>query len=450
MILEINPKGKVLSVTREEDDGDDDFSFTIGYNFGSIVNSEDSVKASHIVSKSFSQTKLFSSMLRFKITDVDKERRFLCISIPENKEKSKIVIKGIGDDGQTESRLRAARLRMKSLFDNLPVALIVVNDEGIIEAVNPTCLSMFSYTNDEIKNKKITGLISAETGRTNKSFMQFLIKSIGQFTRLTGKKREAVEFPIEIFFQPIDESGDRFILSVFDISEKVEIEQMKQEFLEMVSHDLRSPLTNFKLFISSITKGRYRDRPPENIEERAKKMNPDLDRMLRLVDQLLEIEKIEQGHNEPDKKELSTSDLIDHAVTSVSDLFAQKEISFELPKTSYKVLADSDHIIQVITNFLANAIKFSPQNSSIKIVSERKEKYIEIRVIDQGPGIPREMKSIVFERYRRIERPLNAQGSGLGLAICKNIISKHGGSIGVDSMEGSGSEFWFTLPVIEE
>lgn len=226
--------------------------------------------------------------------------------------------------------------------------------------------------------------------------------------------------------------------------------QHRKSLMEMVAHDLRSPLMSSKLSLQLLLE-HSNDRAPEDVT-RISNVKDNLSHMYALVEDLLVIEQLEEGKLLIDKDWVDIKDLVDECNSAMHSLSAAKEIS--LINETESVLLDIDklRISQVLHNLLTNAVKFSPKNSDVVVRSEHLEKLIKLSVIDKGIGLDAEAKKKVFDKFYQSnsvppsDLTQDKGGFGLGLAISKLIVAAHGGSIGVESTPGEGSTFWFTLP----
>lgn len=225
-------------------------------------------------------------------------------------------------------------------------------------------------------------------------------------------------------------------------------ERQKQEVISMVSHDLRSPLMSLDFSLTLIGSGKYGE-----LNERGHKeltsAETSAKRLIRLINDLLDIEKIESGKMNVHKMPLEFKALAEHSADAVQALAVAKDIEVVIESPGdVEFPGDADRLEQVIINLLGNAIKFSPNNSKVVISCEEKDKFVEIRVTDSGPGIPPEYKKKVFDRFQQVSRGdgKEKEGTGLGLAISRAIVEAHGGSIGVDSEGANGSSFWLRIP----
>jgi signal transduction histidine kinase len=185
---------------------------------------------------------------------------------------------------------------------------------------------------------------------------------------------------------------------------------------------------------------------------RLKFAQDEANRLIRLINDLLDIEKMEAGKFILDKSDFQISELVQNSIAATAQLAEQKGIKIETSFAEQTINADRDRTFQVIINLLSNAIKFSPESGLIKLCVEASNDQIEFKVIDQGRGIPEEARKKIFDRFVQVEKSDETVrgGSGLGLAISRAIVEQHGGTIGVESEPSQGSTFWFRLPVSRE
>jgi PAS domain S-box-containing protein len=238
-----------------------------------------------------------------------------------------------------------------------------------------------------------------------------------------------------------------FFCVAHDITQRKELERMKEEFLAMVSHDLRAPLASIQVILELIEAGVYGDLSERGQSSVVVAMDSSA-HMVRLLGDLLDIKKLEAGEMNMLVEEFATADLFERSVALVSAVASSRKITIEFQQTDLRMLGDLDRLVQVLVNLLSNAIKYSEPESSIEISACAHEDSIELSVADHGRGIPENKLAQVFERFKQVERSdaTVKRGAGLGLAICKAIVEAHGGTIGVDSTIGTGSRFWFRLP----
>jgi len=220
----------------------------------------------------------------------------------------------------------------------------------------------------------------------------------------------------------------------------------KRELVAMVSHDLRTPLTSVKGSLTLLSAGATGDLTPQAQEVVIVAEN-EIERLSHLVNDLLDVAKIEAGKLDLNIRTARVSDIFARSMDAVKMLAEKADVKIEADETDKQVQADPDRIVQVVVNLLSNAIKFTPAGKSVRLsVFELKEQ-IEIQVIDEGRGVPAELQNAIFERFKQVDKADASEkgGTGLGLAICKAIVEQHGGAIGVRSNQKEGSTFWFRL-----
>jgi PAS domain S-box-containing protein len=355
--------------------------------------------------------------------------------------------------------LKMAHEKEKAIISSMPVGLIITDQKGTIQMVNPTTVNMLQYGADELEGKQISMLIagSEKESETNEdvnaeTFMTDLIaKARGRITERTGKRKDETIVPLELSLTSFTAFDDEFFLTaMIDISERKEIERMKQEFVSMVSHDLRTPLTSIQLFLNMLAKGTFGPLS-EFGQKKATMADRNASRLISLINDLLDIDKMESGQLALACEDIPLSPVLERSVESVRGFAEHQKIAIELvPAGECHVHADGDRLVQVIVNLLGNAVKFSPPDSTVTVEMTSKDQVVTIKVIDRGRGVPEHLKDTIFERFKQVEAKdaTEKKGTGLGLAICKAIVTQHGGKIGVESEQGAGSTFWFTLPLI--
>jgi signal transduction histidine kinase len=216
----------------------------------------------------------------------------------------------------------------------------------------------------------------------------------------------------------------------------------------MVSHDLRTPLSSIDLFLH-LTKKLALESLPTQVKNNLLIAERSTKRLLNLVNDLLDIEQLQTGKMVLNRRWTQLSDVIENSISAVKNLADQRQIKITTDASAIELDCDEDRLIQVMVNLLSNAIKFSPDDSTITVIAKSDEHWIECKVIDKGRGIPEDYVDKVFEKYKQVNKTdaKRGSGTGLGLPICKAIIEQHGGTIGVDSVAGKGSTFWFKLPI---
>jgi signal transduction histidine kinase len=226
------------------------------------------------------------------------------------------------------------------------------------------------------------------------------------------------------------------------------LDRMKKEFFNMISHDMRTPLSSIVSAVDCLLGGICGE-----LSERATQYLRLADQgaqyLLGLVQDLLDIERLSTGAFPLQKEDFDFAAVFRHAAEMVSPLASKSDIQIKVPEGSFECHGDKDALTRVIVNLVSNAIKFSPSGSSVDLSAKQEEEAMLVEVADHGRGIPEESISDVFDRFKQVDIADTKMkgGTGLGLAICKGFVEAHGGTIGVKSKPGEGSTFWFRIPM---
>jgi signal transduction histidine kinase/CheY-like chemotaxis protein len=250
----------------------------------------------------------------------------------------------------------------------------------------------------------------------------------------------------------IDHDGDYIgrVLSMQDITAEREIIQMKNEFVSTVSHELRTPLTSIKGYVDLILDGDAGE-VNEIQQEFLGIVKENSDRLVDLINDMLDISRIESGRIRLKIEPMSVSDSIEGAIDTFRAVLQQtgRKIESKVPDNLPLVAADRDRVGRVLINLVSNALKYSPEGGDVTLSATLSNSHVTISVKDRGMGISREDQKKLFTKFYRVDSALTREigGTGLGLSITKSIIELLGGEVGVKSKVGHGSTFWFTLPV---
>jgi two-component system sensor histidine kinase VicK len=224
---------------------------------------------------------------------------------------------------------------------------------------------------------------------------------------------------------------------------------MKDEFISTVSHELRTPLTSLRAALGLVTGGTLATRP-EKLQQMLDIATGNTDRLVRLVNDILELERIGSGKTELHYTMCSADDLFRRAASLQQNEASKAQLRITFNSQGVNVWADPDRILQTLSNLISNAIKFSPPSTEIHLRARRVDVgEAEIQVRDQGRGIPQDKLESIFERFHQVDASDSRTmgGTGLGLAICRSIVVQHGGRIWATSTPGQGSIFHLTLPM---
>ncbi len=359
------------------------------------------------------------------------------------------VIKDISERKQSEMLLRESEARIKEIVAFLPVGLLTINRSGYIEECNQAILDMTEYTEAEIIGKYFAELLEEiEKDFKDAAFSNLLKeKSSFMYPGLLLKQKSGAQTPVQLTLtRTFIRMQEKFLLVVVDIREREEAEKLKRQFLAMVSHDLRSPLTSLSLALSLLTResvAKLTDKGKALVETN----QAEVSRLIGLVNELLDLEKMRSGKFQLHLQNTDINELVASSFAAVAHIAENRSLKLNYSKSNHACYCDGARIIQVLVNLISNAIKVSPAGSSVNLELRTDGDYVLFSVSDSGTGIAKTQHEIIFEAYEQGDEKgrKKGTGTGLGLPICKAIIEQHGGRIWVESEEGKGSKFCFSL-----
>jgi two-component system sensor histidine kinase VicK len=371
----------------------------------------------------------------------------------------------ISEQVDAEGRLRALIDQSNSILESVGDGIYGLDLDGRVTVVNPAAAQMLGYKPQELLGRRIHEVAhhSHADGTPYPEQDCAIMKSIDRMDamRVANEvfwRKDGTSFPVEYVARPqIDWSEGRngragkaigVVVAFTDTTERRQLDRMKDEFISTVSHELRTPLTSLRAALGLITGGALNSRP-----EKMKKMLEiaigNTDRLVRLVNDILDIERISSGNAELHSMMCSAEDLLQRATELQHAAALKTRLKFKIAGNGIQVWADPDRILQALANLISNAIKFSPMGGEIILTARHIDAdEAQFDIHDQGRGIPEDRLENIFERFQQIDASDSRAmgGTGLGLAICRSIITQHGGHIWASSPPGQGATFSFTLP----
>jgi PAS domain S-box-containing protein len=365
---------------------------------------------------------------------------------------------------RVEQELRASEQRYRMVVEHSSDIIALINDEGRWFYASPAAVKTLGYTRDEFAQADMCSLIHPD----DLSVLQEGLTRAwrGELSSVTYRylHKQGFWIMLETTCSALfDDDGipEMLVCTAHDVTARTELEQRRDEFLSTTSHELRSPLTTIKASLQLAQRQfkRISEEPTEEVVRRIQEMLSMAERQVtvenRLIGDLLDVSRIHQNKLE---LHLTPCDLLCIVSTTVEDLQAVEQkrlINLDLPAVDgILVVADVDRLGQVLTNYLTNAVKYSPIEQPIDVMlTTIDERVVKVSVRDYGRGLTPQEQEHVWERfYQSPDRVISkgSSGLGLGLYICRSIIEQHKGAVGLESQVGSGSTFWFTLPLQNE
>jgi signal transduction histidine kinase len=334
---------------------------------------------------------------------------------------------------QAEAKLRESEERYRRLVELSPDAVVVVT-RGKLLYVNAAGVQLFGAREAE-ELRAITFLDFVQPSERPTQFET-------RVTRLDGTPIDVEISCARVNFN--GEPADQLLMR--DVSERRAIERMKDELLSIVSHELRTPLTSLRGSLGLLAGGLV-GKMPKRAQRMLEIANTNADRLIRLLNDVLDLERMRAGRVTLQLEAHSTSSIVAAAVGQTWNLADQAGVRLGIGDVFGVVNADADRMVQVLTNLISNAVKFSPGGSVVQIASVCSGNRVRFSVADQGRGIPAHQLEVIFERFRQVDASDSrlSGGTGLGLAICRGIVEQHEGQLWAESKLGEGSTFYVEL-----
>jgi PAS domain S-box-containing protein len=356
---------------------------------------------------------------------------------------------------------RGALLRISRqnelILDAAAEGIYGIDPHGYTLFINPAASEMLGVRPDDVIGRPFEAVLGLGGGARMDHGVNAIRATLstaapravpdGVFRRADGSS-----FPVEYASTPMLEAGrvTGAVITFRDVTERREVERMKDEFVSVVSHELRTPLTSIRGSLGLLAAGKLGEMPVKG-RRMLEIAVQNTDRLVRLINDILDIERIESGRVTMEVRRVRAAELAHQAVEVMSSMAEKAGVQLYAWADDLPLTVDPDRILQVLTNLLSNAVKFSPPGGEVTVTAEPVGGDVLFRVQDQGRGIPEDRLESIFERFQQVDSSdaRDKGGTGLGLAICRSIVQQHGGRIWVESQPGEGSTFFFTLPAPE-
>ncbi|MEP9376481.1 ATP-binding protein [Aquabacter sp. CN5-332] len=343
--------------------------------------------------------------------------------------------------------------RHRAILASAMDAIVTVNEQGLIETANPATTRLFGWSPEELVGAPIALLFSLDGEGGEKGFLRQLeayAAEGGHAQELAGRRKDGSTLPVDVAVGQMRASdGNRLVAILHDITERKRAEVIKNEFVSTVSHELRTPLTSIAGSLGLLDGGAAGPLPGP-----AKRLvaiaHQNSRRLVRLINDILDIEKMQSASITFAREPVSMEEVARQAIEQ-NAAFADQHgarLTLQAQKADTTVVGDHDRLIQVLTNLISNAVKFSPPDGIVSLTVVRRQEMVRVSVEDHGTGIPPAFRGNVFTRFAQADNTDTRQrgGTGLGLSIVKEIVDRHAGRISFETEEGVGTTFHVDLP----
>ena len=349
----------------------------------------------------------------------------------------------------------AEKQKSEAVIRSIDDGIILVDAEFKVTGMNPMSRRILDIPSDGPQNRHFLEVVKSEPlfHYIQQSMESGKPPSIEEKENVFTVERNGTRYHYQFSITPVRGKKGVLIgvvLLLRDVTRLTELDRLKNEFVMTVSHELRTPLTSIGMSIDLLLESTIQ-KLNEKEQQLLSAAHEDLQRLKVFVNNLLDLSKIEAGKMEMEYASIPVRLLFEKVVTVFKTQAEEKAVvfSYHVPEALPNVKADDNKVTWVLTNLISNALRYTPGGGHIKFFAESFGPYVQISVSDDGPGIPYEYQSKIFDKFVQVKSDRAVGGSGLGLAICKEIVRAHGGTIWLDSVPGAGSTFTFTLPIWE-
>ena len=355
----------------------------------------------------------------------------------------------------SNAELRDSENRLSAIFRMVVDGIITIDEQGSMETVNPAAEKLFGYAADEMIGRNVRMLMPEPYAGHHDGYLAAYRKTgeakiIGIGREVVGKRKDGSEFPLDLAVSEVRIGTHRIFVGVVrDLTERKKIERLHKEFVSTVSHELRTPLTSIMGSLG-LVRGGAMGAVPDKVLRLVDIAHANSDRLVRLINDILDIEKIESGKFEFRMAPVDLDRLAEQAIESNRGYAERLSVRLHLARAADRamVFGDPDRLTQVMANLLSNAAKFSPPGGAVEVTLERQGDWARVSVRDHGPGIPANFREKVFGKFSQADASDSRAkgGTGLGLNITKAIVDRHGGRIWFEDGAGGGTVFRVELP----
>lgn len=350
---------------------------------------------------------------------------------------------------ETQEAMEAERNRLNSVLAHMTDGVVATDRRGKVITINEMALSLLNVKQEEAIGISILELLEMEEAYTLRTLLENSDEIL--LTRNAASGRDSLILKVD-FSMIRRESGfiSGLVAVMHDVTEQEKTEQERREFVSNVSHELRTPLTSMRSYLEALDEDAWQD--PEIAPSFLKVTLDETDRMIRMINDLLNLSRLDNGNANLQMEYINFNDLLNFVLDRFDMMVHNQEKNYvikrEFTKRELWVEVDTDRMIQVIDNIMNNAVKYSPDGGVITVRLMDTHNSIVLSISDQGLGIPKKDLNRIFDRFYRVDkaRAREQGGTGLGLAISRDVLKAHGGTIWAESRENVGSTFYISLP----
>lgn len=354
-----------------------------------------------------------------------------------------------------KAELVNSEARISAIVETVVDGIITIDSDGMIHTFNPAAEKVFGFTENEVVGKNVTMLVpepyrSEATEYLLNYFSTGDKKAMGIGHEVVGQRKDGSTFPMELAASEMEVNGEYMFTGIVrDITERMRLDRMKDEFISTVSHELRTPLTSICGALGLVL-GKLPESLPDSLRQMLEMAERNSHRLTLLINDLLDLEKLESDHLEFDLTRLDLIQVAQRAVEE-NEAFAYKhgvKLRMKTALTAALIDGDEYRLLQVFANLISNAVKFSPKDEVVEVSIESLADGFRVMVRDRGVGVPLEFANRIFERFAQADASDTRAkgGTGLGLSITQAIVERHEGYVGYESEPGKGALFYFDLP----
>ncbi|GHO87600.1 PAS domain-containing protein [Dictyobacter formicarum] len=396
---------------------------------------------------------MFEHKVRLRNAQTGEYRWFLARAMPVRDESGQIVkwfgtCTDIDEQKRLEEALRQSQERANALMNSSIIGTFLAEDEQVVDA-NDTYLHMLGYSREDLCAGSINWARMTPPeylARTQQARQELVVHQYRAPYEKEYICQDGSRLPVLVGVVALRLDPHQAIGFVLDNSARKELDQRKDDFINMASHELRNPLTALKMHIQLMRRRQQKQSHDEVVTALSTLEGP-IKQLERLIGELLDVSKIQAGKLEYRQGQVDLNELLREITDTVQYSYPDHSIVVRAPVRAC-MIGDRDRLGQVFTNLISNAIKYSPQAETVEVEMDTTEDVVTVRVRDHGLGIPREQCEKIFERFYRVANPRQKgiAGLGMGLYIVARIVKHHKGTITVESEVGKGSTFTVTLP----